>query len=276
MKKVVSIALFGEGDKYAQYMPAFLRAHLNLFPIAEDWLLRVHIDDIVSDHFLMEASERDLLEVDYMGGDVPLTRAMLWRLAPIFDTNADYVFCRDIDACPMPRDRAVCESFMESTCVIHTVHDNPMHAGIMGGLCGFHAPAFREWTGLKSLDEFYGVCERVRMPKWSMHGTDQYVLNRLFTGKNSPSIFQHHYAGWDAGKATGKVRPPEVYGCQTVTEPTPDIGIGRWPAGHYLNALADQLANHLGAAGYDHTAASKFWDDYGDKQVAKLVKECES
>ena len=51
MKKVVSIALFGDADRkdgsgqnYHAYLPTFVLAHANLFSTDQGWELRVHVD----------------------------------------------------------------------------------------------------------------------------------------------------------------------------------------------------------------------------------------
>lgn len=110
MNKVISIVVFGEGDRYAQYLPAFVRAHLNLFPLDEAWELRVHIDDTTIKSkwgiFLHALSDEGLIKVVLMGTVAAATRAMLWRLRPVFSNDVSYSFSRDLDACPMPRDRA--------------------------------------------------------------------------------------------------------------------------------------------------------------------------
>ncbi len=101
MKKIVSIALFGDGSKYKKYLPSYVRSHLNIFPIGEGWKLRVHYDDKIlsskTGDFLRALNWDGLIEIDYRG-TAPLCRSMMWRLAPVFDDNVSHVFCRDLDA----------------------------------------------------------------------------------------------------------------------------------------------------------------------------------
>lgn len=275
MKKLISIALFGAGEKYAQYLPAFVRAHLNLFPIKEGWRLRIHYDNLVQNNFYGALISRlvsaHLVEAEFMG-EAPLTLAMLWRMAPVFGDDARYVFCRDLDACPMPRDRAVCETFMASDCVVHTVHDNVAHAGIMGGLCGFDAPAFREVTGFKTLEAFTAAAQNTDA-QWAQHGMDQVALNTLLTCAGGPRLLEHRFGGWTEGQATGKVRAAGRYPCGGKSGPTPDTGESS--LSDELRVQADRLANHLGSAGYDHQAARKFWDEHGDPDIARRIAVCE-
>lgn len=269
--KVVSLVLFGSGDKYGQYLRAFVRAHLNLFPQSEEWSLRVHVDDIVRDGeygaYLKRLESAGLVETRNMGS-APLTAAMLWRLAPVFDPAVDYVFCRDLDACPMPRDRACCDAFIVSQCVVHTIHDNVAHFGIMGGLCGFVAPAFRTATGMGSLADLYAWAAESDT-RWARHGTDQEVLGRLLDQGNGPSLLEHRFAGWAQGQPhREEKRKPSHYQCAAWSVPVPDEA-PPWPP------MADRLAAHLGAAGFDHKSAVAFWDEHGDPEIAKRVAECE-
>lgn len=276
MKKTVSIAFFGNGDKYAQYISAFLRAHLNLFPLDEGWTLRIHCDDIVGNgphgQFLHRLAERGLAEVRHMGSAI-LTKAMLWRMAPIFDDDVDYVFCRDLDACPMPRDRACMEAFIRSGCVVHTILDNQAHTGIMGGLCGFHAPAFRKATGFRTLDDLYAAAARTDA-QWAQHGMDQVALNCLLVRLGGPRLLEHRFAGWHAGPGIFPVRGPGNYACGGLSGLTPDTGVSKFSG--ELAARADRLGNHLGCAGYDHAAACAFYDEHGDKAISAMIASCEA
>ncbi len=277
MRKVVSIAVFGESEKYSQYLPAFVRGHLNLFPQSEGWELHVHVDETVlnGNHssFLWKLYESDLIDLQIIWGHALLTRAMLWRMVPVFESGVDYVFCRDIDACPAPRDRRCCDEFIASGCDVHTVHDNVMHTGIMGGLCGFRTEGFRRATGLDSLDALYRLAGRSD-EEWAQHGTDQNVLNWLLLRQGGPRLLEHRFAGWEAGQA-GRQRPREasVYPNEAWSTSVPDSGTSHLFASDGVEA--DRLAAHLGSAGYDHVAACRFWDEHGDPEVTRLVRECE-
>lgn len=274
MKKVISIALFGAGDRYAHYLSSFVLAHLNLFPIDEGWTLRVHVGvdiDLRWFRFLKDLSQRELIHLVHVGHD-SLTRAMLWRLLPVFETEADYVFCRDLDACPMPRDRAACEEFMRSDCVVHTIHDCGVHFHIMGGLCGFHAPEFRRVTGFKTLGDFYDEA-RITNAQWGKHGTDQLALNSLLLRPGGPRLFEHRFAGRRGGVPGPGARPPGRYPCGGMSSPVPSIGVSKLTP--ELAQEADQLAKHLGASDYDHEAAQRFWAYRGDRAITEAILACE-
>lgn len=279
MKKVISIAVFGEGDKgesYAQYLPAFVRAHLNLFPLEENWRLHVYTGrEIMLGHrgsTLRRLGEAGLISLTVMAQQAPLTKGMLWRMAPVFEDGIEYVFCRDLDACPMPRDRAVCDQFIASEATVSACHDNLSHAGVMGGLSGYHAPAFRKATGFNSLEDLYAFAN-LNNNVWAQHGTDQNVLNRLIDRPGGPTLLEHRFNGWTEGKPTAYRRAAATYACPAWSTPTPDKGKSKLTGD--LAVRADQLANHLGAAGFDHLAAKAFWDTHGDPKLAAKIAECE-
>src|SRR5882672_3502655 len=109
MKKVVSLSLFGEESRYAAFVPAVVRAFFVIFPKGEGWSLRLHHDDCLYwsnlGAELHEMQVSGIVDLRYMGRKPQLCWGMLWRLAPVFDEDVDVVFCRDLDALPMPRDR---------------------------------------------------------------------------------------------------------------------------------------------------------------------------
>jgi hypothetical protein len=279
VKKVVSIAAFGSGDKYLQYLPAFVIAHHNLFPADDGWELRLHLGGDVDEKWqqLARAYAHQGLLVIVDKQPEPLTKAMLWRLEPAFDAAVDFVFCRDLDAAPLPRDRAVCDQFIASGCHVHTVHDNPYHVGMMGGLCGFHARAFREVTGWRSLVDVENTAKETR-EGWATHGTDQLVLNRCLLTNPAVRLLEHRYNGWSGGPGKHPARAAGHYQCQAWSTPIPDEGpralwenkVHPWLVQKEVDE-ADRLATHMGAPGYDHVAALEFWYRHGSSMVSQRV-----
>lgn len=284
MRKAVSIALFGDatrkdgsGQNYHRYLPTFVLAHANLFPRVEGWELHVHVDNTTLNgpygRMLLRMAEADLLNVRSHGSAI-LTRAMLWRMTPVFAVvdAPYYVFPRDIDALPMPRDREVCDVFIASNCMVHTVHDSLSHAGIMGGLCGFQSAAFKQSTGLGTLNDLYDFAKKTE-DEWALHGTDQLVLNRLVDHANGPTLLEHRYNGWHSGPKTKAVHKAGEYRCKSWSTPIPDIGKSK--LGNELQFEADLLANHMGAAGYEVGRARFWWERHGDQKLSQLVRACE-
>ena len=125
MKKVISLALFGDstrkdgsGMNYHAYLPSYVLACNNLFESNEGWELHIHVDQqtLAGDYgaMLMKMNHAHLAHVVAMPA-AELTKAMLWRMKPVFQHGVGYVFCRDIDCIPMPRDRAICDTFSAAT-----------------------------------------------------------------------------------------------------------------------------------------------------------------
>jgi len=265
----------GSGMNYHRYLYAYVQAHANLFPIRERWELHVHVDDLTmkSEYGkpLLRMKERHLIELKTMG-DAILTRSMLWRMVPVFSPDVHVVFCRDIDCIPMPRDRAVCDTFIASNCAVSAAQDAPAHSGVMGGMSGFAASAFRTVTGFNSLDDLYTFATKSEQ-EWAQHGTDQLVLNRLVDSRPKLTLLEHRYAGWHCGPNAKTPHSRGEYRCKSWSTPTPDVGKSTLP--FELREQADRLANHLGAAGYDHLAGREFWAKHGDLEITKAVGECE-
>lgn len=284
VRKIISIALFGDperkgtaGMRYHPFLAPYLLSHLNLFPAAEGWELHVHVDDITLNssygQMLTRVSSRVEAVKTIMMGSALLTRSMLWRLRPAFSSTIDYTFCRDIDCISLPRDRAICDTFIASNCAIHAPADSQSHAGLMGGMIGLKNSAFRIITGIESLDQLYDFAKKSEA-EWATHGTDQLVLNRLIDRADGPTLLEHRYNGWHAGPGKYPARKAGEYRCKSWSTPVPDVGKSKLSP--ELQAQADLLANHLGAAGYPIDAARAFWEEHGDRAITKLVKECEA
>lgn len=285
MRKLISTALFGEGDYYAGFLGPFIRAHHNIFPQKEGWGLVVHVDDKIANSrhgdFLRKLQTKGLLEVRWMGKAI-LTKAMLWRLSPIFESESDYVFCRDIDYCPMPRDRACCEQFIVSKATVHVIYDNISHCWfingirrgiIMGGLCGFNVVDFKNVTGLKSLSDVYKVVG-YDDSRYMVKGVDQDVLTRIVDRPGGPVLLEHRFSGWTDGAPGGPARPPSEYQCEAWSTLVPDVGLS--PFSLELTRQADKLAPCLGASSFNAADTIKFYDLHGDINTTKQIKECET
>ncbi len=283
--KVISVALFGErASQYSVFLRAFMRGHLNLFPPADGWKLRVHVDSgvakIETAALIRRYAHAGLCDsvLMYRDGDSPpLCKGMLWRLDPIRDPNVEYVFCRDLDAPPMPRDRAACDQFVASAAALHTIHDSDQHVGIMGGLCGVWTSEFHRLTGLHNLDDLFAFAG-LTDGEWSRHGADQVVLNRIVVAHPNLTLLEHRYNGWHNGPGVKPAREAGSYACEAWSTPVPDEGWFTTKNGlkyGFVADEADRLGGHLGCAGYDHEAALSYWNNHGDSEIAYALGACE-
>jgi hypothetical protein len=276
MIKIVSTALFGDAHtNYAKYVPAFIRGALNIFPIRDNWRIRFCVDSQVASgetgalirRYAHEGLCESVIMYTSTKASPPLCWGMMWRLAAVFEPNVEYVFSRDLDAPPMPRDRACCDRFIQSKATMHTIHDHEQHMGIMGGLCGVWAPDFLLRTGLRRLEDLRALADTTighaatgRLD-WSRKGADQAALNTLLVARPQLTLLEHRYKG----------REPGLYPCEAWSTQTPSV-----LDDSIEKAMADSLGAHLGCAGYDIDAAVQFWDEHGDVRITDALHACEA
>lgn len=166
------------GIFFINFLPAVIRAHHIAW---KGWELRIHHDDRVRDFAYFKALEimdrEGLIKLVPMGKADTLTGSMLWRLAPVFDEDVDWVVCRDLDSMPMHRDRKMVEEAMASGAEAHAILDSESHSGpLMGGMTAFRSrvvrvvvPGMRE---LESSMQATGI-------DFNQHGGDQLWLNKI-------------------------------------------------------------------------------------------------
>lgn len=262
-RRVISLSVFNDGP-YWQYLGAFVRAHHALFPRYE---LRIHHDEAIFrtpyGGSLFGLAAQGLVRLVYMpsrSGQGKCER-MLHRLAPAWDSDAEYVFARDLDALPTWTERRAVEEFIASGLELHTIHANPAHCGIMGGLCGVSAAALRRLA--PTFEEFVALA-KFSDERWAEHGADQDHLNNHVAPHLS--VFEHSLIeqyredgqtrlyrkpqDWAGG---GKHHVSERFATETTDLSWPDVAAE-------AQAGADGLIAYPGVAGYDHAAATVFYD----------------
>jgi len=100
-----------------------------------------------------------------------LCRGMIWRMKPIFTIDVTYVLCRDADALSTYREASVVQKWLESGTGCLSLHDNPGHSGLMGGMVGFDTAKFKALTGYHSWDQMISSFDLTK------RGSDQDLLN---------------------------------------------------------------------------------------------------
>ena len=184
MKKVISLAVFNH-KKHA-YRPGYYWQHLKhtvwgylcLFPDYELWIY--HDESLYNNYYggvILRLASAGLIKLKFMGTNPDICKAMLWRLEPLFDSDVDFLFCRDTDHTPTHREHKMNEQFISSGKVLHCVQDNPAHScPMLGGLVGFKT------KDTKSRLRCDSVSELIRLhsyeDKLNEHGTDQEFLNK--------------------------------------------------------------------------------------------------
>ena len=260
-KKVLSYSLYGTKDFYWGFLPALVRGVHNLFP---GWELRIHHDSGIDrpiGAYLKLLHEKGLVNAVYVEESKALCRSMLWRMMPIWDEEVDIVMCRDCDAIPTISERRMIDKFVETGATCHVINDNPAHTvPIMGGLCGWNAPKFREKTGLTSWDQLVSM---VQPHVLNSHGGDQHLLAHHVWPILRNEACEHRLSGFDTN-------PNAIYSTKEVDPtPTPDVT-------QELQTRADGLCAHLGSAGYDKEKAIEMLDTYGKPELAEMFKELDS
>lgn len=252
-KRVISLALFGDGG-YWSGVNVTVRAHHALFPGYE---LRIHHDDAIDrvpyGKVLRAMESRGLVKLVHMAPDglaLGKCLAMIWRMAPAWDTDVEYVFCRDLDSLSSWRDRCAIEEFMSTGRDAHTQHDAAAHAGFMGGLCGFRAAALRAFS-----PTFETFVESVGFStdRWAIHGTDQDALNNMVRPYMTTFGHSLNIQGHNRAAAMGPIK--------YVTEIAPPSKKVVESVSSTVREQSDKLIPYLGSAGYPLEAALAFYEE---------------
>lgn len=256
-KRVISLAIFGDGG-YWQYLPAYIRAHHALFPGYE---LRIHHDDAIDrapyGHALRALEVRGLVALRQMPSrpETGKCEKMLWRIAPAWDPEVEYLFCRDIDALPTWRERRACEEFIASGIDAHALSDNPAHCGLMGGLCGFRAETLR---ALAFSHADFVVSAGFSDERWAQHGADQDFLNsragaRLRVFEHAPFRYPAEEDRPERSRTTPTVEGATRFSVDLATFNDPRVPLD-------VRQAADTLIPYMGVAGHDPQRAINYYD----------------
>lgn len=240
-----------QGVFFTNFMPSMIRA---MCAVWGGWTKIIHHDDRVMEvpyfKVLKRLEDAGVLRLRYMGPAETLTGSMLWRIDPIFDTQADWVVCRDIDSLPMHRDRKMVELAMSKGAAVHAIHDSESHSGpLMGGTSAFNAALVRKGlaTPCVTSEEFRAV-HGIGLD-FDKHGADQTFLNREIWPKFQKQTIIHTR------------RPNLQYACMraypTIEPETP----------------LDKVVRHIGA-GYEVPKAMEILNalEYSEKRI---IEECE-
>jgi hypothetical protein len=265
MKKAISYSLFGynrEKDSQSFDFHSYLRGlliniRLNrlLYP---GWDIYLNIDE-QSYHQYMDLFDNLPIVIKIQSNHDPLCLAMLWRLAPCFETNDDgsatysHVICRDLDSPPTYRERQCVEQWIEHDKTAHAITDSVSHnIQLMGGMIGFRPEYFTARVA-KSMDELIGKKPNFQ---WQKKGTDQTFLNHIVlpcvatTGNDS--ITQHYILGH------GNTFLSDWHNS------VPEIEI---PGVDPKMAESNDVCGHIGAAGYYPPPLHKFLNKHHDQFI---------
>lgn len=269
--KVICYALFGKQSQrhescfdfnsYLRGLMINIRMNRLLFP---DWKIILETDQKVMD--LHGEFLKKLPIIVNINKSEELTKAMLWRLKPIFEIDErqhakyTHVLCRDLDSPPTYREAQAVQYWMNRDKAAHGITDSVSHnLPMLGGMIGFQPKYFTQLTGFSTWDQMFNGCTI----DFSRKGADQTFLNKFiypfFAKQGSDSITQHYVLGMPdsfLSDCHNKIQDMDL----------PIPGILR---------ESNHVCGHIGAAGFYETSMMKFlrqyWHEFED--LAEIEKE---
>lgn len=178
MSKLITYSLFSHPsaerfERLAYIRGFYFNARMNnlLYP---EWRTHLEIDVKTVREFQKLFDwliENNNLSINVNYDDPELCAGMLWRMRPIWTIDVSHVLCRDADAITTYKEAQYVQDWLESGIAISSIHDNPAHGGLMGGMIGVDTAAFKALTGIQSFDHL--IANR----DLSQRGSDQHLLN---------------------------------------------------------------------------------------------------
>jgi hypothetical protein len=272
MSKVISYSLFGYGkerqancfdfNSYIRGLMINLRLARLLFP---EWKVRLYTDANTANGFermfeLLRFPHSNALEV-VVCDEALLTKAMLWRMKPAFDSSVEMFICRDVDSPLTYRDAQAVKEWELSNKQAHAITDSISHTiSMMGGMIGFKQKYFKDYTGFTNWDEMVN-----EMSGYEHKGVDQEFLNRFiypkFANPSNSSIMQHYFLGMGNTFLDG-FKTCSCYSIQGHKEDCPlNIKLDLSEDLKDSNAIC----GHIGASGYYPTETMRFLNRYKDR-----------
>lgn len=201
-KKAIAYALFGYGKERQQgsfdfmsYLRGVLmsvRMNRLVFP---DWVMIVETDQTTYEAY---KGLLDALPIKVNVNDPEhLTKAMLWRMKPVFlYKEYSHVICRDLDSPPTYREAQCVQEWINQDKAAHAITDSISHGiPMLGGMIGFRPDYFPMLTHLQHWTDMF---KDVSID-FTRKGADQDFLNKhiypKFSHPESSSITQHYILG---------------------------------------------------------------------------------
>lgn len=274
--KIISYSLFGYGkerqancfdfNSYLRGLMVNMRLKRLLFP---EWVIRLHLDESTYNGFI---EFFNLLQIEsglqiIICNDAPLTKAMLWRMKPLFNTEVERVICRDLDSPLTYRDAQAVKQWEDSGKAAHAITDSVSHnLPMLGGMVGFIKDNFVQRVGFNGWDNFVN-----QMGGYEVKGADQDLLNRYvypkFANGSDSSIMQHYFLGMPNTFLDG-FRRCDCYSVQGHKEDC-HLNIKLDLPEEYKDSNA--ICGHIGAGGWYEGETLRFLGRYKDK-FADLIE----
>ena len=264
--KIISYSLFGFNKErnencfdfysYLRGLMIQIRFKRLIYP---DWEIRLFIDENSYTPFKSFFDSLPI-QIRIMPNDIPLCKAMLWRIIPAFDNTIDALLCRDLDS-PLTYRESQCVQYWlnRESKVFHAITDSVSHnIPLMGGMIGIKPKYFNDsfktdWETLVNLGGNY-----------DKKGSDQDFLNRIvypkFAQQGNDSIVQHYILGM-----------PNTF-LREYHNTVPDLELKDVPI---AMKESNDCCGHIGASGWYSTATTKFITKYKDSflDLIEIEKE---
>ncbi len=200
--KCVSYSLFGYGqprvngcfdfNSYLRNLLTSIRLNRLILP---DWVVVVQTDQTTYDAY---KGLFDALPITInINEPAPLTKAMLWRMRPVYDYNTyTHVICRDLDSPITYREAQCIQEWINSDLAAHAITDSISHGvPMLGGMIGFVTGYWPMRTHLQHWADMF----KTTTLDFNRKGADQDYLNAeiypKFADASAPAIMQHYLLG---------------------------------------------------------------------------------
>lgn len=275
MSRAISYSLFGfdretpkncfEFSSYLRGLMVNIRVNRVIYP---HWVNIVHTDKEtyaskykpIFDWLI----DNGFIEIVICPSNEALTKAMLWRLKPIFETQDgawkySHIICRDIDSVCTYREAQAVQVWMNESKTIHCITDSISHnIAMMGGMIGVATSTFADRMNCRTWDQLMSLSQGI---DYANKGADQTFLNRYVYPKCADSATEHFVLGMIRNLAEGNGRHYSIE----------DIQI---PINAKYKAIND-TCGHIGSSGYYENVMTKFlctMDPY-EKDYAEIEKK---
>ena len=266
------------GHTYWGVMPLLLRVHFAIYP-PEKYKMYIYHDDSLTNNpyekVLNTLHRLNIIKTRFVDQPVLKCRAMLWRMISVWDEDVDYVFCKDADSIPTPRERKITEDFISSGHSVLGINDNPAHSiPLMGGMVGFNNKKFISQSNIRTYGDFMRLGQYAD-GEWQSHGADQNYLNTFLLPriKHDTTIYRVFNGSQNMPGFRCNLHTPN----RSLQDIDPII-----------DRLGDMCNNYIGACGYAGplnieiykrigelgcSSIFEFFDRYGNQRINEIIRE---
>ncbi len=180
---------------YARYFPILIPLLIELFRNCK--IIIYHNDALYNSFYanvLVELDKKNIIRLIPVYETPEVCIGMLWRMKVLWDAETKYVFIRDLDAMPTPRERVMIDQFLTSGKMCHAINDCSSHcANLLGGMIGFDKEWLKAHMGYNEwIDIIFSGQHTI---KFNSYGDDQALLQITIWDKIKEFTLSHR-TGW--------------------------------------------------------------------------------